>query len=98
MDARNVACDKLLAARVESKMRGNKVQDILHRIHVAQPQERDDISRPSFIPDTVASSKKFDLNDPDRRKLERDVELENGGAGVYNINLKSGFHLIVLYS
>ena len=42
MDARNAACEKLLAMRVETKMRGNKVNDILHRIHVAQPAERDE--------------------------------------------------------
>jgi nucleolar GTP-binding protein len=89
MDVRKTACDKLLAVRVESKMRGHKVNDILHRIHLATPKERDDVERPAFIPETVLSRKKYDRDDPDRPELERDIELEEGGAGVYNINLKS---------
>lgn len=42
MDVRNAACEKLLAARVESKMRGTKAESILQRIHVAMPSERDE--------------------------------------------------------
>jgi nucleolar GTP-binding protein len=41
MNARNSACEKLLQARVESKLRGNKLANITHRIHVAQPAPRD---------------------------------------------------------
>ena len=42
MNARNFACEKLLKARVESKLRGNKVANITNRIHVAQPAPRDE--------------------------------------------------------
>lgn len=90
MLARNTACDKLLAARVEGKMRGGKINDILHRIHVAQPESRDELTRPAFIPESVRNRMRMGAEDEDEeRKLERDIEAENGGAGVYNINLKS---------
>ena len=42
-----------------------------------------------FIPDAVKGRKKYDKEDPERRRLERDIEAEEGCAGVYNINLKS---------
>ena len=57
--------------------------------HVAQPKARDDVVRAPFIPDAVKGRKRYDRDDPDRRRLERDIEAEEGGAGVYNINLKS---------
>jgi nucleolar GTP-binding protein len=89
MDLKNKACDALLAQRVDAKLKGNKINTIINRIHVAQPKPRDEIVREPFIPEVVKLRKKYDKNDPDRRKLERDIELEEGGAGVYNINLKS---------
>lgn len=35
------ACDRLLAARVETKMKGKKVHDVLNRLHLAMPTKRD---------------------------------------------------------
>jgi nucleolar GTP-binding protein len=89
MDLKNKACDALLAKRVDAKLKGNKINTIINRIHVAQPKPRDEAIREPFIPEVVKLRKKYDKNDPSRRKLERDIELEEGGAGVYNINLKS---------
>ena len=88
MDLKNKACDALLAHRVDNKMKGSKVNSIINRIHVAQPKPRDDLVRAPFIPEAVKQRKKYDKNDPERRRLQRDVELEEGGAGVFNINLK----------
>ncbi len=89
MDLKNKACDSLLAQRVDAKLKGNKINTIINRIHVAQPKPRDEVVRESFIPEAVKLRKKYDKNDPNRRKLARDVELEEGGAGVYNISLNS---------
>ena len=89
MDLKNKACDALLAQRVDAKLKGSKLNTIINRIHVAQPKPRDDVVREPFIPEAVKLRKKYDKNDPDRRKLEKDIELQDGGAGVYNINLKS---------
>ncbi|KAF9050550.1 P-loop containing nucleoside triphosphate hydrolase protein [Panaeolus papilionaceus] len=93
MELKNKACDALLVHRVENKMKGSKVNSIINRIHVAQPKPRDDVVRAPFIPDTVKDKKKYDKNDPDRRKLQRDIELEEGGPGVYNINMKQDYIL-----
>jgi nucleolar GTP-binding protein len=88
MDLKNKACDALLAHRVDNKMKGSKVNSIINRIHVALPKPRDDVVRAPFIPEGVKQKKKYDKNDPERKRLQRDVELEEGGAGVFNINLK----------
>lgn len=93
MDVRAAACDKLLAARVENKLKGSKINDVLNRIHMSNPQARDDNPRLPFIPDGTKPGKKYDWNDPDRRKLERDIEAEHGGAGMYNIDLKRKWDL-----
>ncbi|KAI0266675.1 GTP binding protein 4 [Gloeopeniophorella convolvens] len=93
MDLKNKACDALLAQRVETKLKGSKITTVINRIHVAQPKPRDDVVREPFIPEAVKQRKKFDKEDPERRRLERDIELEEGGAGVYNINLKKNYLL-----
>ncbi|KAJ1560308.1 Nucleolar GTP-binding protein 1 [Cladochytrium tenue] len=46
MDVKKAACDRLLAARVEMKMRGAKMNDVLQKLHLAQPTARDDITSP----------------------------------------------------
>lgn len=99
-NVKNAACDKLLAERVSQKLKsgtsssgapGGRLGDVLSRIHVAQPMGG--AQRETFIPDAVHNLKKYDKEDPERRKLERDIEEENGGAGVYNIDLKKTYDL-----
>ncbi|KAI0665849.1 GTP binding protein 4 [Trametes maxima] len=93
MSLKGAACDALLEHRVDAKLKGNKVNAILNRLHVAQPKPRDEVVRAPFIPEVVKDRKKYDKEDPARRRLERDIELEEGGAGVYNINLKKNYML-----
>ena len=62
---------------------------ILNKLHLAQPMARDDKERLPCIPESVRHKVKFDKEDPNRPKLERDIEVENGGAGVFNVDLKS---------
>ncbi|KAJ2932283.1 hypothetical protein H1R20_g4807, partial [Candolleomyces eurysporus] len=93
MELKNKACDALLAHRVDTKMKGSKINSIVNRIHVAQPKPRDDIVRAPFIPESVKNKKKYDKGDLDRPRLLRDEEAEQGGAGVYNINLKKDYIL-----
>ncbi|KAG8970159.1 Nucleolar GTP-binding protein 1 [Tulasnella sp. 419] len=92
-EVKNTACDTLLAHRVENKLKGSKINSIANRIHVAQPVPRDDIVREPYIPEAIKNKRKYDPEDPDRRKLERDIEAEEGGAGVYSINLKKNYLL-----
>lgn len=92
MDVRNVACDALLAHRVEQKLKGTRIDMVANKIHVAMPQKRDDVDRAPFIPDSVKSKVKYDKEDPMRARLERDDEQDLAhGAGVYSIDTKSEF-------
>ncbi|CAH6719326.1 nucleolar GTP-binding protein 1 [[Candida] jaroonii] len=94
MQVRNQACEKLLASRIEQKLKGaSRINNVLNKIHFAKPQSRDDVERPAHIPEGVQTLEKYDPLDPNRRKLAKDIELENGGAGVYNINLKEKYLL-----
>lgn len=89
MDVRQLACDKLLAMRVEQKLRTRKAEDITAKLHVSQPTPRDGKERPPVVQERVV----YDHNDPMRRKLERDIERENGGAGVYIKDWKKSYML-----
>lgn len=94
MQVRNKACEKLLTSRIEQKLKGSgRVNNVLNKIHVSKPVARDELDREPHIPEAVKLLKKYDSNDPERRKLAKDIELENGGAGVYNINLKEKYIL-----
>lgn len=95
MEARNAACDALLAMRLETKAKGQKMNTILNRLHVSQPKARDEVERKPFIPDSVANGlrKKYDPEDPERRRIERDEQEEKGGAGVHNIDMKKRYML-----
>ncbi|NP_001405534.1 GTP-binding protein 4 isoform 5 [Mus musculus] len=71
------ACDRLLAHRVETKMKGNKVNEVLNRLHLAVPNKRDDKERPPFIPEgVIARRKRMEIEEP--KKKRRDLELEMG--------------------
>ncbi|KAJ3351103.1 Nucleolar GTP-binding protein 1 [Kappamyces sp. JEL0680] len=93
MDVRNHSCDKLLAARVEQKLKGTKIQSVINKLHLAQPVARDDRERPAFIPPAALSKRKFDVDDPMRPKLAKEIEVENGGAGVFSVDLKANYLL-----
>ncbi|KAK5119566.1 Nucleolar GTP-binding protein 1 [Meristemomyces frigidus] len=100
MNVRNAVCDRLLAERNAQKLKAGtnaagevtgRLGDVLRRIHVAQPIGG--IVREPFIPDAALNKMKFDKDDPNRPKLMRDIEEENGGAGVFNVNLHDNYLL-----
>ena len=105
-EVKNAACDRLIADRVASKLKSaqasqpadasvptGRLGDLLARIHVAQPLGG--IVRETYIPEAVKNGelKRYDKDDPERRRLARDIEEESGGAGVYNIDLKESYDL-----
>ncbi|KAI2473074.1 nucleolar GTP-binding protein [Annulohypoxylon bovei var. microspora] len=99
-EVKNAACERLLADRVAQKLKagtsssgtiGGRLADVMTRIHVAQPMGG--ATQETFIPDAVKELKKYDKDDPERRKLARDVEAENGGAGVFNVDLRADYIL-----
>jgi len=61
-NVKQIACEKLLAQRVEAKLKGKKLNDSLNRLHVAQPQPRDNKTRPAFIPPSVAKLREAKAN------------------------------------
>jgi nucleolar GTP-binding protein len=97
---KNTASERLIQERVAQKLKagansngsiGGRLGDVLSRIHVAQPLGG--IAREPFIPEAVRNLKKFDKDDPNRPRLAREIEEAEGGAGVYNINLKEKYLL-----
>lgn len=99
-DVKNLVCERLLAERVSQKLKagtsssgalGSRLTEVMARIHVAQPMNG--ITRETFIPEGVKGIKKYDKADPERRQLARDVEEANGGAGVYNVDLRQDYLL-----
>ncbi|KDN38631.1 GTP binding protein 4 [Tilletiaria anomala UBC 951] len=83
--------------------------NVLNRIHVAKPKARDEVERKPFIPEVLLNAqqtaqaqgedaanairKKYNKDDPERRKTERDLQEENGGAGVFSIDMKKRYLL-----
>jgi nucleolar GTP-binding protein len=99
-EVKNAACERLIADRVAQKLKtgmnnngatGGRLGDILTRIHVARPL--DGVIRETYIPEAVLHMKKYNKDDPERKKLARDIEEEQGGAGVYNVDLKQNYIL-----
>nr|XP_002126966.2 nucleolar GTP-binding protein 1 isoform X1 [Ciona intestinalis]XP_009862416.1 nucleolar GTP-binding protein 1 isoform X2 [Ciona intestinalis] len=91
MELRQAACDKLLLHRVETKMKGKKVEGVMNRLRVANPVLRDEKARPAFIPEavlkkraamktvesaTVCEDGSVAMETEERRKTERDLEVE----------------------
>lgn len=56
-DVKSAACDKLLAARVESRVSGKKIEGVMNRLQVFQPTPRDSRSRDVCIPDSVQEAR-----------------------------------------
>jgi nucleolar GTP-binding protein len=96
---KSTACDMLLHHRVERKLKSKRINDVINRIHVTQPVKRDDKARPSNIPASVLAAraakeaKGGDAMEDEPRMLERDLEAEQGGAGVYNFDQRKLFAL-----
>uniref|UniRef100_A0A8C6PP20 Nucleolar GTP-binding protein 1 n=1 Tax=Nothobranchius furzeri TaxID=105023 RepID=A0A8C6PP20_NOTFU len=81
----NQACDQLLAHRVNTKIKGKKVHDVLNRLHLAMPAKRDEKERPPFIPEGALNRRKAMEVDAPKRKLERDLEMELGDDYVLDL-------------
>merc|ERR1719350_2309307 len=90
MNVRNEACERLLAHRVEQKIKNSKVDDVMNRLHVAQPAKRDDRVRAPYIPESILS-KQNQTMEVERKKTERDLELELGRD--YFIDLRKTWDL-----
>lgn len=53
-DVKSKACDILLDHRLAQKAKDpKKAEAILNRMHIAQPKKRDNLDRPTTVPDSV---------------------------------------------
>lgn len=92
MDVKIQACERLLAFRVDQKIRTKKVEGLLNRLHVAQPTPRDDKVRAPCIPESVLKKKQaMEERSKTKRKLEREIEEELGDD--YVLDLKKNYDI-----
>ncbi|CAK9253208.1 unnamed protein product, partial [Sphagnum jensenii] len=102
------ACDKLLEARVDSKLSSGRVkEDVLSRITVAVPKPRDSVAREPFLPESVKLQQMnqnvtqppfpFSTTSAPHHTAERVTEKrlmwENGGPGVYSCDYRKYYLL-----
>ncbi|KAL3921424.1 MAG: hypothetical protein SGILL_002755 [Bacillariaceae sp.] len=52
-EVKATACEKLLASRVDSRVSGKKIEGVMNRLQVFQPQPRDNVKREANVPDSV---------------------------------------------
>ena len=65
------ACELLLEQRVELKTKSKKLDSVLSRLTVAQPQQRDSKPRPAFIPEGVEALRKLRAEAAARAEAKR---------------------------
>ncbi|XP_008553913.1 nucleolar GTP-binding protein 1 [Microplitis demolitor] len=92
MEVKLEACQRLLAFRVDQKIRTKKVEGKENRLHVAMPAPRDAKERPPCIPASVMQKKAAAAEKAERkRKLERHIEEEMGDD--YILDLKKNYDI-----
>lgn len=92
MEVKNKCCDLLLAHRVEQKLASRRAGEVMNRLHVAMPVPRDSKQRPAFVPPTVEASRAKRAAG-EKIVTEKDLQEQNGGAGVYSADLRKRYML-----
>mmetsp|Transcript_49415 Transcript_49415/g.120618 ORF Transcript_49415/g.120618 Transcript_49415/m.120618 type:complete len:682 (-) Transcript_49415:232-2277(-) len=92
---KTVACDALLEQRVSTKLvraeKAGKDVDTAMGIHISQPVARDNVSRPPIIPESVRQRMEVGESLQTSRKLQKDIMVERGGAGVYSADFREQY-------
>jgi len=93
MEVKTEACERLLAHRVDVKIRSKKVEGVLNRLHVAMPAPRDGVERPPCIPTKAMERRTVEAKKvaKEKKKAERDLEVELGDD--YSLDLKKNYDL-----
>ena len=85
------ACSLLLKLRLEKKLANeDKLNNIANRLHIAMPQKRDEVSRPISIPESVLIER---IKGKPKRATIKEIQEQNGGAGVYSFPWEEHFLL-----
>lgn len=90
---KQTACDRLLRSRVEMKVQGKRINDIVNRIHMATPKVRDGRPRPPVLPPNLAAKRGQASSSGAARVTEKDMQDQHGGAGVYSADLCKTYQL-----
>jgi len=95
MGVKTTACDALLSQRVTSKesraAKAGQDMDELAGIHVALPKARDGAERPPVIPASVQARLAVGASTHTSRKLQKEIMVEHGGAGVYSMDFREQY-------
>ena len=75
-----MACDLLLASRVESRTSGNKVEGVMNRLQVFHPEARDNLDRDVCVPESVKKEQE--------QGLKKKKKLRTGYAPTKDDNLE----------
>lgn len=87
-DVKQKACDILLDHRLTQKAKDpKKAEQIMNRLHVAQPKKRDNMDRSAVIPETVTMGVK--KTGPTIKELQEEL----GGAGNFYIPIEEHYQL-----
>ena len=91
MDVKSSACELLLAQRVEQKMSGSKIEQVVNRIRVAQPKPRGDVKlvRNTSIPLSVTAAKAAKAA---AAEIAAEQRAKNAGAGGSSTDLPEADH------
>lgn len=92
MEVKNRCCDLLLAHRVEQKLASRRAGEVMNRLHVATPVPRDNKARPAYVPPTLEASRARKAAG-EKIITEKDLQEQNGGAGVYSADLRKRYML-----
>lgn len=87
-DVKQKSCDILLDYRLTQKAKDpKKAEALMNRLHLTQPKKRDNVDRPSIIPDTVKQGLKK------QGPTIKDLQEEFGGAGNFYIPVEEHYQL-----
>ena len=90
---KEVACERLLAARVEQKLRTRaQTSSAMNKLHVATPGGGAARDRPPVIPEGVEAARRRRAAG-EKPRTELDLQEENGGAGVYSYDMRKNYLL-----
>jgi len=85
---KNAACDKLLEQRVSAKLRGKDGKEQEDVVRLTIPKPRDQRERPAIVPPII-----MQVEGAAPRKLQKEIMLEQGGAGVYSADWRAQYDL-----
>lgn len=67
-EVKSLACEKLLATRVDARVSGKKIEGVMNRLQVFEPKPRDNVRREAFIPESVKRSLDEEKEKPTRSR------------------------------